>query len=118
MISANLIPLSNVELVIPKFTIFNKNLLHISILSLKREEEMQPDGHKTLVFSIEISFWISSISVGLKGSFCYSSVYFEYTWMILVYNCFNRISDVNRINEMMINLGYRQCCNCIFEKMI
>ena len=54
-------PSSHVELVITKFTIFNENSLHISILSFKRK-----DGHNTLVFSIEILFQIASISVVWK----------------------------------------------------
>ena len=51
----------------PLKSLFNKNSLHISILSFTREEEMLPDGHDTLVFSIEIfGIRISLISVDRK----------------------------------------------------
>ena len=45
---------------------------------------MPPDGHDKLVFSIEILFRISSISVDwkLKVPFVTVLFIFEYTWMI------------------------------------
>ena len=56
VISTNFISSSNVELVIATFAIVNKNSLHISILSFKREEEMLPDGHDTLVLLLKFRF--------------------------------------------------------------
>ena len=59
VISACFMPSSKVELVIPKFTIFSKNSLQISILSLNKEDEWLPDGHATFDLRFKILVWIS-----------------------------------------------------------
>ena len=45
------------ELVIPMFTIFSKNSLQTSMLSLNKE--MLSDGHATFDLRFKISVWIS-----------------------------------------------------------
>ena len=71
VIIADFIPSSNVEFEIPKFEspkfiIFGKNSLLTSILSFKREEDILPNRHDTLVFRFNTSFLILSKSLNLK----------------------------------------------------